>query len=576
MLLSGRSAIVSLIGWRQRLREDTMAMKRDLKKLSDRIYDIVIIGGGIYGACVAWDATLRGLSVAIIEKGDFGSGTSANTLKIIHGGLRYLQHADFRRMRQSIRERTTLMRIAPHLVHPLPVVIPTYGHWLRGKEFLVPALVINELMSFDCNQLGDKQKHIPRSRVVSKKEVLRLVPGIHEKGLTGGVIFHDAQVYNSERLLLSFLRSAAKAGANPANYVEATAFLRDGRRVAGVKVKDVLTGDRFSIRAKTVVNTCGPWVDHVLSYLNGYPTNSRPLLAKAINVVTRPLFQGCAVGIPSSRFLFIAPWRGCSLIGTAYSVYDGDPDHCTVTERNVHDFLNQINNAYPAARLTIGDVSFVHGGLLPSSGICRRTGEIQLSQHYRIRDHRKEGIDGLISVVGVKYTTARHVAEKVVDCVFESWGQKAPHSLSRVTPVWGGEIERFERFLEDKVKTQRCGLTAQTIQRLIYNYGSSYEDVLRYLDKPANGDRAYTDDLAVLRAEALHGIHEEMAQKLSDVVFRRTELGTAGHPGSEVLKICAKVLRAELGWNSSRAEEELQGINHVFKNSAMGWAGWHK
>lgn len=229
-------------------------MQRNAIALTQNVYDLLIIGGGIYGACIARDASLRGLSVALVEKADFGCATSANSLKTIHGGLRYLQHGDLKRMRESIGDRKILMQIAPHLVHPLKVVLPTYGHGMRGKEAMALALAVNDLVSCDRNFLADPQKHIPPGRVISKNQCLQLLEGIDSQGLTGGAIFYDAQVYNSERLILSFLRSAVQAGADVANYVEVVGFLQMGDRITGVTAKDVLTGDSFQIQAKTVVN----------------------------------------------------------------------------------------------------------------------------------------------------------------------------------------------------------------------------------------------------------------------------------------------------------------------------------
>lgn len=553
-------------------------MKRDLTQLTKNVYDIIIIGGGIYGACVAWDASLRGLKVALVEKADFGSATSANSLKTIHGGLRYLQHADFKRMRESICERRTLMQIAPHLVHPLPVLLPTYGYGMRGKEVLSLALAINDLLSCDRNRLADPQKHIPQGCVISRSECLSLLPGIHQKSLTGGAVFYDAQVYNSERLLLSFLRSAEQAGADLANYVEVTRFIQEGNCVTGVEAKDLLTGNQLNIRAKTVVNTSGPWINHVLDLLNRPPAKPGVRFAKAINLVTRQLFETYAVGISGqnsyqdrdtlidkgSSLLFIAPWRGKSLIGTTYTVCNEDPDDFIVTEKDIQEFLDQINQAYPAANLTREEVSFVHGGLLPSSSICHKTGNVQLSKHYQIYDYRDRGLQGLISVVGVKYTTARHVAQKVVDWVFRSWGQQPPKSVSAIAPLYGGQIEQFETFLHAEIEKRPNKLGDEAIRSLVYNYGSAYGEVLQYLDKHANGRGTLTDRLAVLRAEVVHGVREEMAQKLSDVVFRRTELGTAGYPGSEALRTCADIMSAELGWSPTRRAQELQEVNKVF------------
>jgi glycerol-3-phosphate dehydrogenase len=552
-------------------------MQRNLPALTRHAYDLLIIGGGIYGACVAWDASLRRLSVALVDKADFASSTSANSLKIIHGGLRYLQHADFRRMRESLRERTTLMRIAPHLVHPLPFVIPTYGHGMQGQELFSLALLVNRLVGFACERLADPQKCTPPGHVVSTREALQLLPTLERKGLTGAAIFYDAQVYNSERLLLSFLRSAEGAGADLANYVEVVGFLKQGERVIGVEAQDVLTGDRFDIRAKMVVNASGPWVEQVLGLARA-PRLTRHLpLARAINLVTRSLFDAYAIGVASKdgdedghamldkgrRLLFITPWRGHSLIGTAYGLYAGGPDELKLTERHIQQFLTQINRACPSARLKREEVFFVHSGLLPCSGVDPKTGAVQLMRHYQIRDHRQEGVEGLMSLVGVKYTTARDVAAKAVDRVFEAWGYKPPKAMSAHTPLHGGQIDRFHAFMQAALEKRPPGLAEEAVRRLVYNHGSAYPRVLQYLKCPAAACHVPPDPHAVLKAEALHGMREEMAQKLSDVVFRRTDLGTTGYPGTEALKICADLMRAEFNWSLSRTEQEWQEVHNA-------------
>jgi glycerol-3-phosphate dehydrogenase len=537
-------------------------MDRNLVSLAENTYDIAIVGGGIYGACLAWEASLRGLSVALVEKADFGSATSANSLKIIHGGLRYLQNADFKRMRESIHERTTLMRIAPHLVHPLPIALPTYGHGVKGREALGVAMKINDLISSDRNRLQDTQKHIPNGRLISPQECREIIKDIPEAGLTGAAIFYDAQVYNSERLTLSFIRSAGELGVNVANYTEVVGFLQTGNRIEGIRVEDLLTGDRFEIRAKMVVNTCGAWINNVLDLVKSQP-QTKTLFAKAMNLVVKPLFADYAVGISDraatpkqgNRFLFIAPWRGKSIIGTYYAPYDGNPEDFRITESDIENFLHQIDRTYPSANLTREDVSFVHGGLLPRTSIDPNTGEPHLAKHYQIQDYSK--VSGLISVVGVKYTTARDVAQKTIDRIFQLWGQKAPSSTSSVTPIYGGEIDRFETFLQNAISNHPA-ISPNVMRRLVYNYGSAYPDVLQYLD------RCDLDDSAILKAEVMHAVEREMAQKLSDVVLRRTELGTAGYPGYETLKFCASTMGSALGWSQSKVGRELQEVNDVY------------
>lgn len=551
-------------------------MNRNLAQLSDRIYDLIIIGGGIYGACVAWEASLRGLSVALVEKADFGSATSANSLKIVHGGLRYLQHADFKRMRESIQERKTLMRIAPHLVHPLPIVIPTYGHGIKGREALGLAMKINDIISCDRNSNLDSQKHIPNGRLVSPDRCQQLLPDIPTRGLTGGAIFHDAQVYNSERLTLAMIRSAQQAGATVANYVRVTGFRQTGNCITGVKAEDTLTGDLFEIRAAMVVNTCGAWINNVLNLLEKSP-QPKTLFAKAMNlVIDRPLFGAYAAGISGSqaanqpkRFLFIAPWRGKSMIGTYYAPYDGDSENFQITEADIQQFLDRINDVYPPANLTRNDVSFVHGGLLPRTSINLQTGEPVLAKHYQIEDYARVGLSGLISVVGVKYTTARDVAQKTVDRIFRLWGVKPPSSKSATTPVYGGEIDKFQAFLDDSIKNYADEFSLETIHRLVYNYGSAYPDVLRYLEENSYSLSTDTQSLAVLKAEVIYAVREEMAQKLSDVVFRRTELGSAGYPGDRYLQLCAEIMSTELGWSRTRIQQELQEVNDVYRRESL-------
>ena len=551
-------------------------MKRNLKEAAHDVYDLVVVGGGIYGAALAWDAVGRGLRVCLIEKSDFSSGTSANSLKIIHGGLRYLQHADFRRMRESIREQHALMRIAPHLVHPLPVLIPTYGNGMRGKTVLATAVNLTRLIGFDSYRQRDAGCGMPRGRVVSRQEVMKLLPGIESERLTGGVIFFDAQVYNSERLLMSFLRSASAAGAVLINYAEVTGFLEQADSVAGVTVRDALGGDRFHVRGKMVVLACGPWTDRVTGLLARKQLKPSAGFVKAVNLVTRLIFEKYAVGISTrerngdpaalddkrNRLLFIAPWRQRSLIGTAYIDTKEDPDQLKITDRDLQDFLDQVNVACPSADLKREEVTFVHGGLVPRARKGASKGSVDLAKQYQIRDHREEGVKGLISLIGVKYTTARDVAQKTVDQVFRSWDRKPPQSRSSLSPLYGGHMERFDEFVKAQIAC-RNGLGEEALRRLIYNYGSAYPEVLRHLHF-SDRRSPCADNSAILKAEVLHGVRTEMAQKLADVVFRRTELGSAGHPGKEALQACAETMSAELGWSALRTRQELQEVEDIF------------
>jgi glycerol-3-phosphate dehydrogenase len=473
-------------------------------------------------------------------------------------------------MRISIRERTNFMAMAPHLVHPLPVLIPTYGHGKRGRELMALALGMHDLVGFDRNRLNDPQKRLPASRVVSREECQRLCPGIDQRGLTGAAVLYDSQMYSSERMLVSILRSAAEAGAGLSNYTEVTGFLADENGVKGVRARDLLGDRELDIRARLVVNTAGPWASQLGGLMDTRWANPRLDLSKAFNlVVNRQLVPRYSFGVYSrgshssdsgrgdsgrgdsdhrehqgraaihqeantgqaSRIFFVTPWHGGSLIGTEHLPYRGEPDNFQVTEEEIHRFIDDFNAAYAPANLGRQDVSAVYGGMLPADGYDGN--QVRLTKSYRIRDHGREGgPQGLVSAVGVKFTESRYVAEKVVDLLFRKLGQRVPPCQIPNTPVYGGDIGGFETFLNYQRNRGLKGLSPGAIERLVHLYGKAYPEVLEYLDAPqseAPGSDA-AEYLRVLRAEVAHAVHREMAQKLSDVVFRRAAPGNERAP----------------------------------------------
>lgn len=558
-------------------------MKRDLNQIAGKTFDLLVIGGGIYGACIAWDAVLRGMSVALLEKGDFGQATSANSLKTVHGGLRYLQKLDIKRMRQSTRERRNLMRIAPHLVHPLACIMPVYGHGMRGREVMAAGLWLNDLISYDRNRLMDGRKHLPEGRMLSPEACQQFLPGIPSNGLTGGALWYDSQMYNSERLTLSFVRSAVNRGAVAANYAEVTGFLVKDGRVFGVEARDGLSGASFQVRARTIVNAAGPWVDRVLSLLPGGSARLGIRLAKAINIATRPIIKDYAAGIaarPSpersavqpkigERLLFIVPWRNQSIIGTTYQLHTGHPDQLAVTEADVQEILDETNRAYPPAGLTQEDVVFIYSGMVPVTAVDPHTGIVQRAGKFQIRDHRQDGLQGLISVLGVKYTTARGVAELAVDQVFSNLGYRPPSSVSAQIPLYGGDIQAFETFLLEEINRRPCDLSPAMVRMLVHNYGSAYPELFQYFPQPTVPGRPVPEEQAVLIAQIKYAVQHEMAMKLSDVIFRRTEQGVDGFPGAEMIRFCAQVMGNELNWDTARQAQEIQDVERQFGREAM-------
>lgn len=539
-------------------------MKRDPNALTNKTYDVLIIGGGVYGLFAAWDTAMRGLSVGLVEKSDFGHATSSNSLRVIHGGLRYLQSADIRRMRISIRERSTFMRIAPHLVHPLPFVIPTYGMGMRGKLALSLAVKIHDLVGFDRNRDNEPQKALPSSRTMTKRECIGLFPGLEQRGLTGAATYFDCQMLNSERLILDVLRSAHDAGAELANYVEAKGFDIQDDRIRGVSAVDTLTGDELEIRARMVLNCGGPWMDDVLRLPNGYLPERWNPLSKAFNLlVARQFAEKHAFGFYSkatstkgSRMFFVLPWEDMSIIGTEHLPYHGKPDDFEVTDDEVQAFLGEVNDAYSGADLQRSDVVRVFSGLLPADGVTGS--EVALKKHYRIVDHGKsQGLQGLVSVCGVKFTEARYVAEKCVDLISRKLNKSDVRSSTALTPMHGGDTGHLDEFVARAHRDRIGGLLSHEVDYLISRYGSAYTEVGQYIDAESLPSADGLDAHRILKAEVLYGIRHEMAQKLVDVVDRRTSVGIGFDADDEHIRYCAALMAEEMGWDESKTAREL-------------------
>lgn len=543
-------------------------MKRHLERLAEKEFDLVIIGGGIFGACAAWDATLRGLSVALIERDDFCSGTSANSFKIVHGGIRYVQHLDVARVRASCRERSALLRIAPHLVHPLPILIPTYGHGREGKALLGAGMLMYDLLTQDRNRgIHDAQRRIPPTRFFSRRETLQHYPGLAHPRLTGGALFCDGQIYNPPRLVLAFARSAAQFGAEVANYIEATDLIRFKGRVSGIRVRDALTGERFSIRARVVLNATGPWAEHLLAKfsdtarLPGKTTYSRDacfVISRscgpyALAVQGRTHDPDAVLSRPA-RHLFIAPWREYALVGVWHKVYRGSPDHVSVARDDLKGFVEEFNWAFPSFDLKLGDVTMCNTGLVPFGDNQEDAKALRYGKRSHLFDHARHGLEGLVTLIGVRYTMARGEAVRAVDLVCRKLGRALPRPPTDRQPLYGGDIEDFEAFLARDAHTP--GLPDRVAYALLRNHGTRYRDVLNLAQQDALLARTF-DNSTVLKAEAVHAVREEMGVRLDDVVFRRTDLGTAQAPTERVLRECADIVARELGWSASRTAEEL-------------------
>lgn len=553
-----------------------MIMIRQLQDLKNTEFDLVIVGGGIFGACAAWDASLRGLSVALVERTDFGAGVSANSFKIVHGGIRYLQHADIVRLRASCRERSAMLRIAPHLVQPLPIVIPTYGHAQQGKAFLGAGMLLYDVLTIGRNHgIADPQRQIPWSRFLSRRSLLELFPSLDQKGLTGAAVFCDGQMYNPTRLVWAFVRSAISKGCRVANYVEATGFLRNGDRIQGINVRDVLTGDAFPIRAKAVLNAAGPWAERLLGVEKRLEILPRTYSRDACFVIKRRFHSPFALAISgrtrdpdavlsrAARHLFLVPWRDRTLVGVWHIVYGDSPDSVSVSEQDLATFIDEINWACPELNLTINDVTMWNAGLVPFGENEPGAENLRYGKRSTLIDHKKEhNIDGLVTLIGVRYTVARGESAKAIDLICDKLGRRLARPATEYLPIHGGKIDSFEDLVR-KVRQDAAGLTDAAARALAHNYGTEYPEVLRMGERTPDMLRPF-EASTVLPAEVLHAVRSELAVRLGDVVFRRTDLATGGHPGDSALLACANLMQQELGWTDEQRDTEIRDVVRRF------------
>jgi len=545
-------------------------MKRDLDMMGSKIYDLVIIGGGITGACTAWDASLRGLKVALVDKGDFSSGTSSATSKLIHGGLRYLKNMEVGLVRESLQERRIMEIIAPHLVYPLPFVFPVYGRGLKGLHAITSAMVLYDTLAYDKKWLDDDDKKIPAHKKLSPEATIEAEPGLDPKGMKGSVVYHDCQMYSPERLVLEFILSADEYGADIANYAEFEKFIMKGNTVEGIHVRDVLTDKEYDIKAKVTINAAGPWADYILALLHN-KSRWGIVRSKGIHIITKSITKdnGVTLQTPGGRHFFALPWRGHSLIGTTDVVYKGSPDDCGVTGHDITEFINEINQVYPSAKLTNDDVLFSYAGLRP---IVEKDTSVEIdvydaSRKYEIYDHEKDDeIKGFMTAVGGKYTTSRNLAKKLVDLAYEKLNKEIKPCLTHTTPLYGGEIGRYASFVGRAKKKRLPKISDATIEALCRNYGYRYPDVLAIAGENKKHKKLICDRYPDIMAEVIYAVRTEGAMMLSDVLFRRTGLCTLGNPGDDTIEKVADVMAGELGWDKKRKNVEL---DHALSSFAL-------
>jgi len=512
-------------------------------------YDLVIIGGGINGAGIARDAASRGINVLLLEMNDFASGTTSWSSRLIHGGLRYLEHGELSLVYESLQERARLLRTARHLVHRIRINVPIYTGGKRGMLLLRIGMLAYDLMSFG--------KPLGRHRMLDRRQFLANEPGVAEDGLRGGAQYFDAQVTFPERLVIENLAAARAYGADVLNYSRVTGIDVDGAKVRGVRYTDEQGGEH-EVAARVVVNAAGPWVDHVLGTVN------RPMPGLVGGTKGSHIVVGPFDGAPKDAFyveayidtrpFFIIPWNGQYLIGTTDHRYRGDPSDATPSEAEIDYLLAETNRVFPRANLTRRDIHFAYAGVrpLPRQG---KKAEGAITRRHIIRNHQRNAL-GLLSVIGGKLTTYWSLAEQVTDRVVKMLGVRAKACVTRQMFLPGA----LGTTAAEQMLAELGTVSEQGADRLLEVYGGRTRRILELAWEEPHLDRTLDPARTVLASEVAFAVRHEFARHLTDIVHRRTMLGLSPDLGESVAEAVADVAAGELGWDAATRARELEAL----------------
>jgi glycerol-3-phosphate dehydrogenase len=510
-----------------------------LATLAGEHFDIAVIGGGIIGAGIARDAALRGLKVVLFEKQDFGSGTTAGSTRLIHGGLRYLEMLDFRLVRMDLRERETLLRIAPHLVKQLEFIVPFYDSSLFYRWKIKFGMMLYDLLSYD--------KSLPRFRFLSPSQLLEIEPNLRRQGLQGGAVYFDAQANSPERLCLENIIDAHEHGAQTFSYAEVTGALRSGDSITGVRVRDLLSDDHaeVSINSRLVINASGAWFDRVAGRLTDDDRPAQIRTTKGIHITCPPVTNRAIVifSAVDGRLMFVIPWLGYSWIGTTDTDFAGDPATAHATFADVEYVSRSVTPYFPTL-----DVTQIYFGNAGVRALVKEEGsESSVSRSHRI-EHERAGMENLISVLGGKITGYRAIAEEVVDVACAKLKVNAV-SATAATLLPGAR--------PNAELIARSALSDETVAHLSSLYGNRASEVIKLaaaseeLREPLS---PYTPDVA---AQVVFAARAEQCLRLVDFLFRRTLLGFSHDQGQSAVAKVASLLAREHRWSPARTDEEM-------------------
>jgi glycerol-3-phosphate dehydrogenase len=516
----------------------------------EKDYDLIVIGAGINGLGILRDAAERGLRVAMVEQQDFCYGVSAWSGRLVHGGLRYLEHADIPLVRESLRERELLFKVAPHLVKPVRLIMPFYK---RPAWMIRLGMIAYDVLSFD--------KTVKSHRILGKKDVKTRFSGMATDGLSGAALFTDGQVEYAERLCTELAVAAGAAGAEFFNHTKVNGVLQENGRVVGVSAQNS-AGEKIELRAELTINAAGPWVDYVLHGENKAKSiESKRLIggSKGSHIIVDP-FEGAPSDVvyyesqTDGRLVLVIPWMGRYLIGTTDHLFEQEPDEARCDQDEINYLLTEANTLMPDAKLSREHVLYTYSGVRPlpyTPGVS----EWKIPRSHIVLDHAKTGYPGLHSIIGGKLTTYRQLAEDSVDLAVKQLGRGLKHPVSKNSKFPGaqtGNLAAFEKNFNTDATVQ-----ADSAKRLLSLYGTRAEEILNLIRLNKNLGERFDPKSAAVAAELIYSVDSEYAQTLADVFARRNLLAFEPGHGLQGAERAAEILGSHLGWSKAQRDQEL-------------------
>jgi glycerol-3-phosphate dehydrogenase len=538
-----------------------MMKMAEVAALQGSKFDLIVVGGGINGTAIAREAALRGIKTALVERDDLSSATSAWNSRLVHGGLRYLENLEIRLVRESLRDREWLIRNAPHLVRPLPIIVPFLPGSKRPAWLLRLGMIAYDVLSFD--------KSLPRHKILNRRKLRLLAPGV--AGAAGGARYYDAQVTYAERLSVENALQAAGAGAAILTHTSAEKLLIDNGQARGVAVRDVIDGSTAELSASVIINATGPWVDSLLAEATTSPAVGRLIGGSSgTHFIVDPwpgasdenvYFEARADGRP----VMAIPWEGRRLIGSTDRKYSGDPGQVAPSEEDVEYLLGEMNGVFPEAGLSRESILFAYTGIRPlpyEPGVPER----KVTRSHVVRDHGRDGMAGVLSIIGGKLTTFHTLGQHAVRAAERHLRRKS-QPVDRQVRFPGAQTADFSAF--EREFLSQTALPSDVARRALRIYGTRVARLEEMVAAdPALGKRLWKGAPAVA-AEVVLAVREEHARTVEDIVMRRTMLGLDPGNGPETGQAVAGVLVNHCGWDVAAAQAGATGYEATWRRFRM-------